>query len=156
MELLLGGLVDSLGLAVGHWDLDTFLELDLLAVGPRLGLATGGVLHLAVEGVGHPDVSHLLGFVIPDLLAICAVDLGDDELDRLGDEFALLPGDRLTGLVARPLLLALRVCLPERDAVLLGHVPALGQHLHVGDHLPTLHKKVRTFFSNIDDKLVDT
>ena len=126
MELLLGGLVDSLGLAVGHRDLDTLLELDLLAVWPRLGLAAGGVLHLTVEGVGHPDVSHLLGLMIPDLLAIRAVDLRDNELDRLGDELALLPGDGLTGLVASPLLLPFRVRLPERDAVLLGHVPALG------------------------------
>ena len=75
---------------------------------------------------------------ITDLLSICTVDLWHDELDSLGDELALLPGDGLAGLVTRPDLLALRVRLPQGDAVLLGHVPALGQHLHVGDHLPAL------------------
>ena len=34
-------------------------------------------------------------------------------------------------------LLAIGIGLPESDAVLLGNVPALGQHLHVGDHLPS-------------------
>ena len=46
-------------------------------------------------------------------------------------------------------LLAIGIGLPESDAVLLGHVPALGQHLHVGDHLPalvsTIIKIVRLF-----------
>ena len=44
-----------------------YLELNLLAVRPGLGLAAGGVLDLAGEGVGHPDVGHLLGLVVPDL-----------------------------------------------------------------------------------------
>ena len=44
-----------------------YLELDLLAVRPGLGLAAGGVLDLAGEGVGHPHVGHLLGLVVPDL-----------------------------------------------------------------------------------------
>ena len=39
-------------------------------------------------------------------------------------------------------LLALGVRLPERDAVLLGDVPALGQHLHVGDHLAALSSQL--------------
>ena len=44
-----------------------YLELNLLAVRPGLGLAAGGVLDLAGEGVGHPHVGHLLGLVVPDL-----------------------------------------------------------------------------------------
>ena len=77
---------------------------------------------------------------ITDLLSICTVDLWHDELDSLGDELALLPGDGLAGLVTRPDLLALGVRLPQGDAVLLGHVPALGQQLRVRDCLLTLRK----------------
>ena len=34
-------------------------------------------------------------------------------------------------------LLAIGIGLPESDTVLLCHVLALRQHLHVGDHLPS-------------------
>ena len=37
-------------------------------------------------------------------------------------------------------LLAIGIGLPESDAVLLGHVPALGQQLRVRDCLLTLRK----------------
>ena len=39
-------------------------------------------------------------------------------------------------------LLAIGIGLPESDAVLLGHVPALGQQLRVRDCLLTLRRKV--------------
>ena len=81
---------------------------------------------LACEGVGHPGELDGLGHVVPQLLLGRAVHVGDAEVDGLVHQFALLPGDGLAGLVARPLLLPVRVCLPERDAVLLGHIPALG------------------------------
>ena len=65
------------------------------------------MLDLAVEGVGHPHVGHLLRLVEPNLLTIGAVDLGDDELDGLGNQLALLPGDGLTGLITGPNLFSL-------------------------------------------------
>ena len=119
VELLLGWLVDSLGLTVCHWHLRTSVRLlskhvsahthlatllvgDALAVWPALGLAAGAVLNLAAEGVGHPHICHLLWLVVPNLLAISAVDLWDNELDSLGNQLTLLPGDRLTGFVASP------------------------------------------------------
>ena len=40
--------------------------------------------------------------MIPDLLLVTAGDLRDNELDILGDQLTLLPGDRLTGLCASP------------------------------------------------------
>ena len=69
---------------------------------------------------------HLLRLVVPELLLGLALDLRNDELDVLGNQLALLPGDRLTGLITRPDLLAVRICLPESDTVLLGHIPTLG------------------------------
>lgn len=130
--------MNSLGFTVGHRNLSTLLELHLLAVWPGLGLAAGGALHLTAEGVRHPDVGDGLRLVVPDLLAVSAVDLGHDELDSLGDQLALLPGDRLTGLITRPDLLAVRICLPESDTVLLGHILTFRQHFDVGDHFPAL------------------
>lgn len=62
--------------------------------------------HLAGEGVGHPHLSDGLGLVVPDLPPVRAVDLGHDELDRLRDELALLPGHRLARLVTSPNLTA--------------------------------------------------
>ena len=41
-----------------------------------------------------------------------------------------------------PYLLAIGIGLPESDAVLLGHVPALGQQLRVRDCLLALGRKV--------------
>ena len=65
------------------------------------------MLDLAVEGVGHPHVGHLLRLMEPNLLTIGAVDLGDDELDGLGNQLALLPGDGLTCLITGPNLFSL-------------------------------------------------
>ena len=50
----------------------------------------GGFLHLASEGVRHPRPLVVLRLVVPDLLLVTAVDLGNDELDVLRDEFAFL------------------------------------------------------------------
>ena len=50
----------------------------------------GSFLHLACEGVRHPRPLVVLRLVVPDLLLVAAVDLGDDELDVFRDEFALL------------------------------------------------------------------
>ena len=62
------------------------------------------------------------------------------ELDILGDQFALLPGDGVTGLVASPHLVAVLVRLPVGEhAVGLGHVHALGHQLPVGDVPLGLH-----------------
>ena len=138
VQLLLGRLVDGLGLAVGDGNLPALLPGHSLAVRPGLALAGGGALHLAGERVGHPHVGGGLRLVVPDLLAVSAVDLRHDELDSLGDQLALLPGDGLAGLVASPDLVALRVCLPESDAVLLGHVLAFRQHFNVRNHFASL------------------
>ena len=40
--------------------------------------------------------------MIPDLLLVTAGDLRDNELDILGDQLTLLPGNRLTGLSPSP------------------------------------------------------
>ena len=85
----------------------SFLKCNGLAIWSSLGLAAGAVLDLAVEGVGHPHVGHLLRLVVPNLLTIGAVDLGDDELDGLGNQLALLPGDGLAGLITGPNLFSL-------------------------------------------------
>ena len=62
------------------------------------------------------------------------------ELDILGDQFALLPGDGVTGLVASPHLVAVLVRLPVGEhAVGLGHVHAFGHQLPVGDVPLGLH-----------------
>ena len=50
----------------------------------------GGFLHLASEGVRHPRPLVVLRLVVPDLLLVTAMDLGNDELDVLRDEFAFL------------------------------------------------------------------
>ena len=50
----------------------------------------GSFLHLACEGVRHPRPLVVLRLVVPDLLLVTAVDLGNDELDVLRDEFAFL------------------------------------------------------------------
>lgn len=124
-----------LRLAVRHRNLSALLELDCLTIGSSLGRAGGCVLHLAVEGVGHPDIGGRRGFVVPQLLPIRARDLRDNEADGLGDQLALLPRHGLAGLITGPNLLAILVGLPEGDTVLLRHVLTLGQHLGVGDNL---------------------
>ena len=73
----------------------------------------GSFLDLAGEGVGHPGPLVVLGLVVPDLLLVAAVDLGHDELDVLGDQFALLPGDRLALLGTGPDLGGIRVIRVE-------------------------------------------
>ena len=50
----------------------------------------GGFLHLASEGVRHPRPLVVLRLMVPDLLLVTAMDLGNDELDVLRDEFAFL------------------------------------------------------------------
>ena len=97
----------GLGLAVGDGHLSALLERDLLAVWSGLTLAAGAVLHLAPERVGHPHICHLLWFMIPHLLTISAVDLRNNELDSLGNQFTFLPRDRFTSFITRPHLLAL-------------------------------------------------
>ena len=74
----------------------------------------GSFLDLASEGVRHPGPLVVLGLVVPDLLLVAAVDLGHDELDVLGDQFALLPGDRLALLGTGPDLMGIRVIRVER------------------------------------------
>ena len=79
---------------------------------------------LAGEGVRHPDILDNLRLVVPELVAIGAVDLGHDELDVLGHQLALLPGHRLARLITSPhlssqesfrldRLIARTTCLPS-------------------------------------------
>ena len=63
-------------------------------------LVTGS--HRAREGCRHPDRSAGLGLVVPDLLLVAAGDVRDNELHLLGHQLALLPGDWLAGVSARP------------------------------------------------------
>ena len=63
---------------------------------------------LAGEGVRHPDILDNLRLVVPELIAISAVDLRHDELDVLGNQFALLPRHRLASLITSPHLCAAR------------------------------------------------
>ena len=56
------------GLAGVDRHLLALLELDVLAVLPRLRHTVGRLLHLAAEGVGHLGVGLRLWLVIPDLL----------------------------------------------------------------------------------------
>ena len=71
----------------------------------------------------------------PKFLFVRAVDFWYEELDNLGDKLALLPGDGLAALLARPHGVPLLVPLPQGDAILLGHVLTLGDHLGVGHRL---------------------
>ena len=57
---------------------------------------------LAGEGVRHPDILDNLRLVVPELVAVGAVDLRHDELDVLGNQLALLPGNRLARLITSP------------------------------------------------------
>ena len=109
-----------LGLTVGNWDLTALLPGDALAVWSALGLARCRALYLlrqvktdhvhisayfpyfASEGVGHPDILNNLRLVVPELVAIGAVDLGHNELDVLGNQLAFLPCHRLTCFVTCP------------------------------------------------------
>merc|ERR1719234_723268 len=76
--------------------------------------------------------------MVPELLLGFALDLRHDELHILGHKLALLPRHWLASVSARPNLFSISVSLPESDTVLLGHVPALGQQLRVGDGLLAL------------------
>ena len=117
VQLLLGRLVDGLGLAVGDGNLPALLPGHSLAVRPGLALAGGGALHLAGEGVRHLGLRHWLRLVVPQLLPVLTDNLGDDELNLLGYELALLPGDGLALLGPGPDLLPVLVRLPVSDAV---------------------------------------
>ena len=79
---------DRLSLLVSN--LLALIPCDFLTVRTRDGPAVGGFLDLAGEGVRHPGPLVVLRLVVPDLLLVAAVDLGDDELDVFRDEFALL------------------------------------------------------------------
>ena len=79
---------------------------------------------LAGEGVRHPDILDNLRLVVPELVAIGAVDLRHDELDVLGNQLALLPRHGLARLIASPhlcsqesfrldRLIARTTCLPS-------------------------------------------
>ena len=138
MEKLLGGHMDLLGLALSDRHLSTLIVCDLFTVWPGLGGAVGALLYLTSEGVGHLRALDGLGLVIPQLLLVSTGHLGDDELDVLLLELALLPGDGLALLSPSPDLLPIVVCLPESDTVLFGHIPTLRQHLGVGNLLPPL------------------
>ena len=70
MQQLLGGLVHVGGLAGVDRHLLALLELDVLAVLPRLRHTVGRLLHLAAKGVGHLGVGLRLWLVIPDLLQL--------------------------------------------------------------------------------------
>ena len=93
--------------------------------------------------------------MVPELLLVGAGHVWDDELDVLLHELALLPGHGLALVSPGPdlrkyldfeifkilipaHLLAVVVCLPECDAVLLRDVLALGEKLFVGDRLLAL------------------
>ena len=101
---------------------------------------------LASESVGHPDILDDLGLVVPQLVAIGAVDLGHDELDVLGHQLALLPGHRFTSLVACPHLQVVafktqfcgreQECLEMRSSKELCHMIILVCVLHLLHELP--------------------
>ena len=55
--------------------------------------------------------------MVPQLLPVLTDNLGDDELNLLGYELALLPGDGLALLGPGPDLLPVLVRLPVGDAV---------------------------------------
>ena len=82
--------------------LPAFVPRDLFTVWPGDRPAVGGLLDLAVEGVGHPGAGVGLGLVVPDLLLVVARDLGHDELHVFGHQLALLPGHGLTRLRPGP------------------------------------------------------
>ena len=98
-------------------DLPALLVGHLLAVRPLRRLAVVGALHLAGEGVRHLGLRHWLRLVVPQLLPVLTDNLGDDELNLLGYELALLPGDGLALLGPGPDLLSVLVRLPVCDAV---------------------------------------
>ena len=98
-------------------DLPALLVGHLLAVRPLRRLAVVGALHLAGEGVRHLGLRHWLRLVVPQLLPVLTDNLGDDELNLLGYELALLPGDGLALLGPGPDLLPVLVRLPVSDAV---------------------------------------
>ena len=98
-------------------NLPTLLVAQLLAVRPLRGLAVGGALHLAGEGVGQPGLRDWVGLVVPQLLPVLTNNLGDHELDLLRHQLALLPGDGLALLGPGPDLLPVLVSLPVCDAV---------------------------------------
>ena len=117
VKFLLGGSVDMGWFAGGDRNLSALLVAQLLAVRPLVGLALGGALHLAGEGVGQLGLRDQLRLVVPQLLPVLTDNLGDDELNLLGYELALLPGDGLALLGPGPDLLPVLVSLPVCDAV---------------------------------------
>ena len=117
MKFLLGWSVDMSGFAGVGRHLPALLVAQLLAVRPLRGLAVGGALHLAGEGVGQPGLRDWVGLVVPQLLPVLTDNLGDHELDLLRHQLALLPGDGLALLRPGPDLLPVLVSLPVGDAV---------------------------------------
>ena len=117
MKFLLGWSVDMSWFAGVDRDLPALLVAQLLAVGPLCGLAVRGALDLAGEGVGQPGLRHWEGLVVPQLLPVLTDNLGDDELDLLRHQLALLPGDGLALLGPGPDLLPVLVRLPVGNAV---------------------------------------
>lgn len=130
--------MDFLVTALFHWRFPAFIPCNLFTVRPGDGPAVGGLLDLAVEGVGHPGARVGLRFMIPDLLLVIAGDLWHDKLHILGHQFTLLPGHWFTCLGSSPNLISITVCLPICDTVLFGNIPALGQQLLVGNLLLVL------------------
>ena len=102
MEFLLARSVDVCWVTGVDRDLPTLLVAQLLAVRPLRGLAVVGALDLTGEGVGQLSLRHWLGLVVPQLRAVLADNLRDDELDLLRHQLALLPGDGLALLRPGP------------------------------------------------------
>ena len=73
-----------------------------LAVAPSTDATAGGASGFAGECVGGPDGWLRLRLMVPDLLTVTAANLGNDEVHSFGDQFALLPGYRLTLIRTRP------------------------------------------------------
>ena len=67
------------------------LEPDHLAVLPGPGLAVGGALHVAVEGVGHAGEGLWLWLMIPNVLLVIAGDFRNDEVNLFWDKLAFKP-----------------------------------------------------------------
>jgi len=130
-------------------DLFALLVVDGLAVVPCDRFAAGGALDNTGHGVGLLRLGDWFGDMVPDWGLGGAHNLGDDELDILGDEFAFLPCDRLALIISSPNLLAILIRLPESDTVLFGDISAFGNHLCMRNSISGGHTLLsRKLFGN--------
>ena len=124
---------------------------DLFAVRSGLGGAVGRTLDLTnisimmrgkkslcryyftCECVCHFGPFNECWLVVPQLLLVTTGHIWHYELDILGHQLALLPGHRLTGIIASPHLVPISIRLPQRDTVLLGHIATLRKELAMRD-----------------------